>query len=154
MQTPHPWRGIRPWKRHSLVLLVAGAVYIAIGGGFIFPEPTPQRLIALQIALDWWSLNVWGYIFVFAGILSIISSRWPPVSEKWGYAVLTGLSSGWGAFYAAGVIFGDSSVSNLNGALSWGLLGFMWWAISGLTNPTVIFIEAKPEDVDGRDERS
>lgn len=138
---PHPWRGIRPFERHSLVLLVAGVVYVFVGMGYMFTETTPARDKALQIALDWWSFDVWGSIFVFAGVLTIISSRWPPVSHTWGYMVLTGLSTGWGCFYATGAIFGDAPASNYYGFLTWSLLGFLWWAISGLTNPTVVVVE-------------
>lgn len=139
----HPWRGIRPWKRHSLVLAVAGLVYILIGVSYITTEPTKARTRALTFALDWWSIDAWGYVFIAAGALSIVSSRWPPISETWGYTVLTGLSAAWAAFYLVGILFGDSPVSNISGVLSWGIIAFMWWAISGLLNPgsTVIFRE-------------
>lgn len=156
MSTLHPWKGIRPWKRHSLVLLVAGLVYILIGISYAFTDPTPSRLVALEFALHWCSFQVWGGVFILSGILSIVSSRWPPVSETWGYTVLTGLSAGWAGFYAVGVIFGDANVSNLSGTLSWGLLAFMWWAISGLVNPTTVVLQfpSAEELSDGRDERS
>lgn len=133
----HPWKAVRPWKRHSLVLLVAGTVYILIGGGYIFTEPTPARSQALHYALNWTggSFTIWGVIFGIAGGLAIISARWPPISETWGYTVLTGLSSGWAMFYLAGVVFGGADESVLTQALIFGLLGFMWWAISGLLNP-------------------
>lgn len=137
---PHPWVGIRPFKRHSLVLLVAGVVYILLGGSYIFTDMSPSREHALTVALDWFPMTAWGVIFGFAGLLAIISSRWPPISETWGYTVLTGLSAGWGAFYAMGVIFRDSPTANLSGALIWGFMGFMWWAVSGLINPDVMAV--------------
>lgn len=136
----HPWKALRPWMRHSLVLMVAGLVYIMVGITAFTAEPTPAREKALQFATQWWSLEVWGAIFIFAGLLACISSRWPPVSETWGYTVLTGLSAGWAAFYGAGVVLGDSPASNLGGVFTWGLMAFMWWAISGLINPTGIHI--------------
>lgn len=126
--------GIRPWRRHSLVLLVAGAAYILIGSSYIFTEPTPGRNLALEVALKWLPIDFWGFLFILAGILAIISSRWPPFTETWGYMVLAGLSAGWGAVYGTGVLFGNSPASNLSATLLWGLLGFMWWAISGLLN--------------------
>lgn len=135
MSPIHPFRGVRPFKRHSLVLIVAGLVYIAIGWTYISQPRTPGQKIALQIALDWWPMTFWGLIFVASGIMAIISSRWPPISETWGYTVLTGLSAGWATFYLTGVWFGTSPDSNLSGFFSWGLIGFLWWAISGLRNP-------------------
>lgn len=130
-----PWRGIRPWKRHSLVLLVAGGAYFWTGISYITAEPTEARTVALQFAFRWMDLPSWGVIFCMAGVLSVISSRWPPISETWGYSVLTGLSTGWSAFYAAGILFGDSPKTNWSGVIIWGLMGFVWWAISGLKNP-------------------
>lgn len=131
----HPWRALRPWKRHSLVLMVAGLVYICIGFSYIFAEPTRAKTSALSVALSWMPFEAWGGVFIFAGLLSIMSSRWPPVSKTWGYMVLTGLSAGWSAFYWVGIVFENSSLSNLSGVLAWGLIAFMWWAISGLLNP-------------------
>lgn len=127
--------GIRPWERHSLVLLVAGFAYAATGLSYILAEPTEGRRIALQVALDRMPIQFWGAAFIVMGALSIISSRWPPFTETWGYMVLTGMSAGWSATYVTGVIFEDSPATNLSGGLVWGLLAFMWWAISGLLNP-------------------
>lgn len=129
------WKGIRPWKRHSLVLMVAGLVYVAIGISYILAEPTETRLIALHYALQWFPIATWGWIYVGAGSLAVLSSRWPPVSETWGYTVLTGLSSAWSLFYLFGVVVWHSPPTNLSGVMSWGLIAFMWWAISGLKNP-------------------
>lgn len=136
MHTPHPWRGIRAWKRHSLVLLVAGAVYICVGFSYIFGDSARSTLKSLYYPVHWGGLPVYGFVFVLAGCLSIISSRWPPVSEKWGYAVMTGLSSGWAGMYLVGILFKHPpTAASLRGLVSWGLLGFLWWAISGLVNP-------------------
>lgn len=131
----HPWKAVRPWKRHSLVLMVAGAVYILVGVSYITTVPTRSREVALKIALDWMPIQGWGIIFIFAGVLGIISSRWPPISETWGYTVLTGLSAGWATFYLVGVLFEGAPATNLSAVLSWGVIAFLWWAISGLINP-------------------
>lgn len=135
LHVPHPWRGIRPWKRHSLVLMVAGLVYIAIGYSLFVTEPTETRVQALHFALLWWDFQVWGIVFAVCGGLAILSSRWPPVSETWGYTALTGLSAGWAGFYLMGILLYTSPWQNISGVLSWGLVAFMWWAISGLVNP-------------------
>lgn len=127
--------GIRPWKRHSLVLMVAGIAYLCVGVTYAVTTPHRERVVALVIALKWAPMHVWGSVFIFAGVLSIISSRWPPVAETWGYMVLTGLSAGWSATYGLGVIFAHSPASNLSGCLLWGIMAFLWWAISGLLNP-------------------
>lgn len=135
MDTLHPWRDIRPWKKHSLALLVAGMVYITVGSSFFFGTLTPENKLGLHLALQWFDIQVWGVIFVLAGILAIVSSRWPPVSETWGYTVLTSLSVGWAMTYLTGILFFDAPMNMLRGVVTWGLLGFLWWIISGLRNP-------------------
>ncbi len=134
--------GIRPFKRHSLVLMVAGVFYMANGLVYMLAEPTANRKLALQVALDIFPIEFWGTVFVLTGLLAFISSRWPPVADTWGYMVLSTLSAGWSATYAVGVIAEDSPLANLTGATTWGLLAFLWWAISGFVNPdkTVVVV--------------
>jgi hypothetical protein len=140
----HPWKSLRPWERHSFVLLIAGLVYIAIGVSFYTTEITAANERALHVALSWWGMDVWGIIFMFAGWLAVISSRWPAISTTWGYVVLTGLSATWATFYGVGVLFDLAPVSNLRGSFIWGLLAFVWWGVSGLVNPPrVEAIESK-----------
>lgn len=134
--------GIRPFKRHSLVLMVGGAAYICTGLVYIWSTPTHDRQVALQVAFNWFPITFWGSVFVAVGLLAFLSSRWPPVAETWGYMVLAALSAGWSATYAAGVIFEDSPISNLTGALNWGLMAFLWWATPGFVTPdkTVVVV--------------
>lgn len=143
--------GFRPFKRHSLVLTVAGICYILTGLTYIYAVPTENRKIALQIAFAWFPIEFWGMVFIIVGALAIVSSRWPKLSDSWGYALLTALSGGWAATYAAGVIFEDSPISNLTGALNWGLLAFIWWAISGFVNPDKTVVVVITDDDTGAD---
>lgn len=142
----HPWKGLRPFKRHSLVLMVAGLVYVAVGVSYIIMPTTPYRAETMSIALSWMSFDSWGVVWLAAGAMAIISSRWPPISKTWGYMVLTGLASGWAAFYFTAWCFADAPSTNLLGTLSWGLLGFMWWAISGLLNPNDVRLTIVRDD--------
>lgn len=131
----HPLLRLKPWKRHSLVLMVAGIAYIFFGLSYVFTTPENARLAALEYAINWFPLTMWGWWFVVSGILTIVSSRWPPVSRTWGYTLLTGLAAAWSLFYFAGVLFGDSPTLNLSGGIIWGVFAFLWWAISGLVDP-------------------
>lgn len=130
------WKALKPWRRHSLVLIVAGMAYVFIGLSYIYAEPSPTRTVALQYALNWFSLGGWGVWFAITGVITMVSSRWPPVSRTWGYTMLTGISCAWGLFYLAGIVFGDSPFTNISGAIVWSVFGFLWWAISGLVDPT------------------
>lgn len=145
----HPWWGFRPWRRHSLVLFVAGFAYIFIGVTFIVTELAPSRALALVIALSIAPIKVWGSVWILVGSLSVISSRWPPVMETWGYMVLTGFSAGWGATYVTGVILGESPAGNLSSSVTWFLMAFMWWAVSGLINPDRVTVMVVEKAVEG-----
>jgi hypothetical protein len=122
--------------------MVAGFGYMLNGIVYILSEPTRNSEIALVIAFEWFPIEFWGLVFVISGLIAVISSRWPPIAETWGYLPLTGLSAGWAATYAAGVILDDSPISNLSGTLTWGLLAFVWLAVPGLVNPdkTVVVV--------------
>lgn len=125
---------LRPWQRHSLVLAVLGTVYIGVGWAYVLTDPVPTRRDSLQLALNLMPLSAWGVVWIFVGCLGILSSRWPPASETWGYTTMSGLAALWGSFYLSGVILG-ASMQSLSGALVWYMVAFLWWAISGLENP-------------------
>lgn len=145
---PHRWHSLRPWSRHSLVLMISGMAYVLTGLSYILSEATSSRTEALQIALIWAPFEVWGLVFILTGLAAILSSRWPPASETWGYTMMTGLSVAWGLFYLTGVFFGSPLV-NLSGFLVWSLLGFVWWAVSGLRNPapTIVYVPVTEEEL-------
>lgn len=127
--------GLRPWTRHDLILCLGGVFYVMIGLSYMADNPSPNREAALQSLLRIAPMSFWGGVFVFAGILSLISSRWPPLVPTWGYVVLTGISFLWGTAYLTGILFGKAPWSNLGGFLLFSLLGSIWWAVSGLRNP-------------------
>lgn len=137
----HFW-GFRPFKRHGIVLMVAGTFYMLTGVVYILTTPTASRNVALQVALDFAPIEFWGGVFVLMGLLAFISSRWPPVTDTWGYMVLAALSAGWSATYTWGVIFENAPTGNLSATLQWGLLAFLWWAVPGFVEPdkTVVVV--------------
>lgn len=136
MKQPHHIWGLRPWKRHSTILMVVGLLYMLIGWSYIISTPSRLRENSLAVVLQFAPIQFWGGLFVMAGLMSMISSRWPPMTETWGYMVLTGLSSGWSATYLTGILFFHAPAGvSITQTVLWGLLGFMWWAISGLVNP-------------------
>lgn len=136
--------GIRPWTRHSLVLIVAGTVYTTIGIVYLNTPQHGPTWRALDIAREWFSLDSWGVVWILVGVLAILSARWPPKVETWGYMALTALSAGWGAFYVLGVTFGENTLGSLATGMMWLLVAFLWWAISGLISPEKIGV------IDGR----
>jgi len=144
----HSFMGLRPWTQHSKVLMGGGLSYVFVGFSYIFIEQTPNRMAALKVALSWAPLPFWGCVFVFAGLLAVISSRWPPITETWGYTVLTGLSAGWSATYLMGVILEHAPLANLSAVAMWGLLAFMWYSVSGLVNPDKAVVVVKRDGCD------
>lgn len=128
------WFALRPWRRHSLVLAVAGLLYVFLGLTYIITPVDPARAEAFRIPLLWLPLPVWGCLWVTTGLLAIISARWPPASETWGYSAMAGTAALWASFLAGGVALG-APATNLTGTLVFALLAFLWWAIAGLLNP-------------------
>lgn len=129
-----PLLGLRPWRRHSLVLAVGGAVYLLIGLSYIVTPTTSTRATALEVPLSIAGLDVWGALWIVVGLLTFASTRWPPASETWGYTAMSSLSALWAAFYAAAMCLG-APLSTISAVLVWALFAFMWWAVSGLRNP-------------------
>ncbi|MCA1806539.1 MAG: hypothetical protein LC687_01550 [Actinobacteria bacterium] len=128
------WFVFRPYERHSLVLMVGGLAYVGLGASFLIGGPDADRELAIFVATMVMPATFWGFAFVFAGALAVLSSRWPSFSDSWGYAVLTGLTGAWSMVYFTGYFMGHAPSSNLGLGFAWGLTSFMWWAISGLTN--------------------
>jgi hypothetical protein len=135
VKSRHPWLHLRPWERHSLVLAVAGLVYIGYGILQIILPVTDSRREGLQLLTNIAPLSLWGVVWIFTGCLALLSTRWPPQSKTWGYTALSGVAAGWASGYLFGVIFLDVSVTVLTGAMVWYLVAFLWFAISGLLNP-------------------
>lgn len=127
--------GLRPWKRHSTILMVVGVLYALIGFAYVTAPPNKAREATLVVVLQIAPIQFWGGVFFVAGVLTSISSRWPPFAETWGYMLLTGLSAGWAAAYLLGILFFNAPTAGITAAVLWSLLAFMWWAISGLLNP-------------------
>lgn len=130
--------GLRPWQRHSLILMVFGLLFVLMGLQYIGSSPNRNRELALKVILQIAPIQVWGSVFIVMGALCMLSSRWPPFAETWGYMVLTGMSSGWGAAYLMGVLFFNAPASGLSQVILWGGFGFVLWAISGLDRKSVV----------------
>lgn len=136
---PRSWRRLRPWRRHSLVLVIAGAVYVLLGLVLAFVEPTPTRESSLR-AITWAPWWCWGVLWMSAGVAAVVSARWPEGADKWGYAVLCSISVLWTVVYLGGMLLGSGAAS-FSGALVYLLLAVLWWAISGLVNPEDFLLE-------------
>lgn len=131
---PHDYKwGLRPWTRHSLVVLVAGFVYVGVGATYSLSAAPESRQSSLAFALWFMPIQGWGVVWVAVGALAVVSSRWPPASETWGYQALSGLAALWSCIYLLGII--SSGPQNLSGGLVWALVAFLWWAIAGLVSP-------------------
>lgn len=141
------WGLRREWKRHDVILCVGGLLYILIGVYYTGTRNAQGRFVSLEILLRVAPMTFWGGVFIFAGLLSIISSRWPPFAETWGYVVLTSISGGWATAYLMGILFAKAPFTNIISTIVWGLFSFVWWAVSGLLNPdktAVVTDEARP----------
>lgn len=126
---------LRPWRRHSVVLGVAGLVYLLYGIALFTLDPTTTRVNGLVVALEVMDYDSWGIVWTVVGLAAIASTRWPPQSETWGYALMEFLAAFWAACYFLAMVFALAPASNVTGGLVWTMIAFLWWAVSGLSNP-------------------
>lgn len=126
---------VKPWTRHSLILIMAGVGYIFTGIIKIFTTPTETQKDALYYAVSIMPMHYWGVGFIIIGLIAFLSSRWPVWPKTFGYTVLTGWSSAWAAFYIIGGIAAQGQIVYFSTGAVWALVAFLWWAISGLVSP-------------------
>ena len=74
------------------------------------------------------------------GGLALLSTRWPPANETWGYTTMSALATLWACAYLTAMPLGAPS-SNVGGFIVWALVAFLWWGVAGLRNPE------KPDDL-------
>lgn len=139
----------RPFTRHSLVLLVGGFMIFVYGFVIHTWSPDGPRAASIELALKLAPLGFWGTLWSLTGLLSMVSSIWPVMSEKWGYTLLTAASSGWGAIYLTGLFVPGNSLGEMGGAILWNLIAFLWWATAGLMNPEKVIVVFEPEPTHG-----
>lgn len=130
----YQWAALRPWQRHSLVLAAGGGVYVLYGLSYFLIPLTTERASGISLALSVGPIHAWATIWIVVGLLALASTRWPPASKTWGYSAMTGLAAWWGSVYLLSIPLGGPR-TGLTGTLVWWLVGFLWWGISGLTNP-------------------
>lgn len=146
----HPKYGLRPFKRHSIVVTVGGLVYVIYGFLILATwAPLGPRASAVSAGLLVAPLSFWALLFIFSGAMAILSSRWPVFNEKWGYVALCGMAATWMAAYLGGLFFDNNTLAETGGALVWGLVAFLWWGIAGLMNPDKVVIVELEVPVDG-----
>lgn len=130
---------VRPWNRHSLILVAAGLTYISVGVTRLHTNGDVGTDHSLYYADRLMDLPYWGFVFIFVGLISIVSARWPFHPKNLGYTALSGCSAGWGAFYIVGFSPDPSGYAALGVGLMWTLVAFLWWGISGLISPSEVF---------------
>lgn len=141
----YSWWELRPWRRHSLVLAVAGVIHVLIGVAYLATPTNPVRSATLTVPLSLAPMPVWCGVFGLVGALALVSARWPPASEGWGYSAMSGVAALWAAFNVWGVLI-TGETAGFTSALIWSVLAFLWWAIAGLVNPENVPLPEEPGD--------
>ena len=140
---------VRPWKRHSLILAMAGLGHVMLGLTYLYLEEGGPRMRMLIVPLKTAPVEFWALLFMCVGAFIILSSVWPGHSEKWGYAVATGWSAAWAAQYLIGAyLLQEHHASNLAMGLLFALIAFLYWGISGLVNPDDVAIVVVEDERD------
>lgn len=140
---------VRPWKRHSLILVMAGLGHVLMGATYLYLEEGGPRMRMLVVPLKTAPVDFWALLFMWVGVFIILSSVWPGHSEKWGYTVATGWSAAWSAQYLIGAYFLDGHyASNIAMGLLFALIASLYWGTSGLVNPDDLAIVVVDDERD------
>lgn len=126
------WRLLKPWSRHSMILIIAGITYIVKGLAHARIPQSPEHEQVLYFALELMPYEKWGWVFIFVGLFTILSARWPAWTRTAGYTALTGWSAAWAAFYLVGIAHTPERLPYFSVAMTWAMVAFLWWSISGL----------------------
>lgn len=140
---------VRPWTRHSLILVMAGLSHLTFGATYLYLEEGGPRMRMLVIPLKTAPVDFWALLFMWVGVLIILSSVWGGHSEKWGYTVATGWSAAWAAQYLIGAYFlQELHAANIAMGTLFTLIAFLYWGVSGLVNPDDIAIVVVDDERD------
>lgn len=86
-------RLLRQLGRRGAFLLSFGAVWALIGYGQITSPPPDQR--GLHLLTDRVPLEVWGWLWVTAGVVAILSAFLPQGSDRFGFLALAMIVTPW-----------------------------------------------------------
>lgn len=142
----HAWLAVRPWQRHSIVLLMGGLVYLNQGQVYLRVRLTDDRAAGLAAALHLTggSAKPWGALWVVVGLMALVSTVWPPQSKTWGYTALAAMSAFWGSVYGLSTLLLGAPPNNYTGLGVWWLVAVLWWGVSGLVNPDDLPLNEPP----------
>ena len=140
---------IRPWKRHSLILVMTGLAHLTFGATYLYLAEGGPRMRMLVVPLKTAPVEFWAHVFMWVGAFIILSSVWPGHSEKWGYVVATGWSAAWAAQYLIGAyLLQEHYAANIAMGSLFTLIAFLYWGISGLVNPDDVAIVVVEDELD------
>jgi hypothetical protein len=118
--------------RRGAILLCYGAVWALYGYAQIASPPPDQR--GLQPLLQLWSLDVWGGLWVAAGLLAMVSA-WLPTGRDWmAFPALQLVVLPWMGCYLATWLMGQYPRGWIAAAV-WGLISVPVWVVAGWPEP-------------------
>ncbi len=112
----------RPWPGtlRGLILWQFGWAFIILGGinylATTIPEPNRTYL---SFALDFAPARLYGWIFIVAGVLAIVSAYCHFDRDRWGYLLTSVLAGSWATVYVCGWLFYDASPRSIGAGVIW-----------------------------------
>lgn len=122
------WGTLRPWTQREVIPVLLGLIWVTIGTSYCLDPLSMKATHALVMPLSLMPIQGWGSAFVFVGILAIVSSRWPPHQDTWGYVVLAASSAWWACSYLVGFIF--TGGNGWTGFAVWFVLCALIWSVN------------------------
>lgn len=122
----------RQLGRRGAILLSFGFIWVASGYGRIVQPQPDQR--GLKLLLDLAPLTVWGWLWVAAGLIAVVSA-WLPEGADWpGFLALPLVLLPWMLSYVATWLLGDYERGWV-AALVWGAAAVPVLVVAGWREP-------------------
>lgn len=132
MRRPALRRLTRALGRRGAILLCYGAVWALYGYAQVVSPPPDQR--GLQPLLELISLTAWGWLWVVAGAVAMVSA-WLPQGVDWvAYPALQLVVLPWMGCYLMTWIVGDYPRGWIAASV-WGLISIPVWVTAGWPEP-------------------
>lgn len=137
----------RPWPGtlRGFILWLFGWSFMIIGGlNYIGTTPPDITRLYLQYPFQVADPTFYGWVFVTAGLLAVLTSYCHFDRDRYGYTTLAVLSSLWATAYVAGWLFSDSPVRAVGGSVIWVL--FAGILITCASIPKIPFSLGREDD--------
>lgn len=130
---------LKPFGVRGLVLSTLGVLWVLIGVSGLTVGLSPLSVLTIDYMLDeLFFLNTVtvSAAWIATGIMGIITSRWPPYQDSWGFFFLAPMPMFWALLHLVGAIF-HGPILGVLVTVVYAVMCVLLWGISKLEDPSM-----------------